>query len=122
MSEIIDEWVELTRRDLHASKLLLANEGLDAGAFHAQQAAEKMFKAALVLAGVHPPRTHNLTELDALLATGLDRPLSGAALLREVSAWAVSLRYELNDPRPSLAEVEAVVHAVGSFMARQGWA
>ena len=36
-------------------------------AFHAQQAAEKALKAALVLDGIHPPPKHDLDELRVLL-------------------------------------------------------
>jgi HEPN domain-containing protein len=36
-------------------------------AFHAQQAAEKAMKAALLLSGIEPPRTHDLDGLCELL-------------------------------------------------------
>jgi HEPN domain-containing protein len=50
--------------------------------FHAQQAAEKLLKAALFLAGVAPPRTHNLAELaDLAASSGLKLPTECEALL-----------------------------------------
>lgn len=62
--------------------------------FHAQQAAEKLLKAALFLAGVAPPRTHNLAALTDLADT------SGVTLpgecrdLRWLTPYAVIFRYE----------------------------
>ena len=38
-------------------------------AFNAQQAAEKALKAALILAGIDPPRTHDLDDLRNRLPT-----------------------------------------------------
>ena len=62
--------------------------------FHAQQAAEKLLKAALFLAGVAPPRTHNLAQLADLAATsGLHLPAECEAL-RWLTPYAVLYRYE----------------------------
>jgi HEPN domain-containing protein len=62
--------------------------------FHAQQAAEKMLKAALFLAGAVPPRTHNLTQLlDLAEASGLELP-EGTEMLRWLTPYAVLYRYE----------------------------
>ena len=62
--------------------------------FHAQQAAEKLLKAALFLAGAVPPRTHNLTQLLELVdASGLQLP-PGSEMLRWLTPYAVLYRYE----------------------------
>jgi HEPN domain-containing protein len=62
--------------------------------FHAQQAAEKLFKAALFLAGAVPPRTHNLTQLMELAtASGLQLPAESETL-RWLTPYAVLYRYE----------------------------
>jgi HEPN domain-containing protein len=62
--------------------------------FHAQQAAEKLLKAALFLAGVAPPRTHNLAELaDLAASSGLNLP-PGCEALRWLTPYAVLYRYE----------------------------
>ncbi|MDQ3782009.1 MAG: HEPN domain-containing protein [Actinomycetota bacterium] len=55
-------WLAKARIDLSYSVALAAEESLPTwgACFHAQQAAEKAFKALLVDAGVDPPRTHNL--------------------------------------------------------------
>ncbi len=62
--------------------------------FHSQQAAEKLLKAALFLAGAVPPRTHNLTQLIDLATTnGLQLP-DGSEVLRWLTPYAVLYRYE----------------------------
>lgn len=62
--------------------------------FHAQQSAEKLLKAALFLAGVAPPRTHNLAQLaDLAASSGLNLPTECEAL-RWLTPYAVLFRYE----------------------------
>jgi HEPN domain-containing protein len=62
--------------------------------FHAQQALEKLLKAALAHAGAAPPRIHDLGELLALLGdVGLCPPVS-AAEARAFVPWAVEFRYD----------------------------
>ena len=62
--------------------------------FHAQQALEKLLKAALAHARVAPPRIHDLGELMARLAdVGLSPPAS-AGEARALVPWAVEFRYD----------------------------
>jgi len=62
--------------------------------FHAQQAAEKLLKAALSLRGVPFRRTHQLRELmDALADGGAPLPETLSDLDR-LSPFAVELRYD----------------------------
>lgn len=62
--------------------------------FHAQQALEKLLKAALAHAQVAPPRTHDLGELLALLGdAGLSPPVS-VRDARALVPWAVDFRYD----------------------------
>lgn len=62
--------------------------------FHAQQAAEKLLKAALFLAGAVPPRTHNLAQLmDLASASGLQLPAHCEAL-PWLTPYAVLYRYD----------------------------
>jgi HEPN domain-containing protein len=59
-----DEWLAYARDDLD-----VARKGLEQGfaarivAFHAEQAAEKAVKAALIAYGVAPPPVHDVAEL-----------------------------------------------------------
>lgn len=92
-------WLEYADGDLAAARggiELAAIPGWIIG-FHAQQAAEKAFKAALALAGVEPPRTHDLLRLDALLQqAGWAPPLSGEDLVK-LGRFAVEDRYPILD-------------------------
>lgn len=62
--------------------------------FHAQQALEKLLKAALAHAGVAPPRIHDLGKLLSLLEdAGMTPPVS-ADEARVMVPWAVEFRYD----------------------------
>jgi HEPN domain-containing protein len=66
--------------------------------FHAQQAAEKLIKAALAARGIEFAKTHALSYLiDLVEQNEIDAPqaLSEADVL---SPWAVEFRYEGEDP------------------------
>ncbi len=62
--------------------------------FHAQQAVEKLLKAALANAGVPPPRVHDLGRLVALLDEAGLAPPDAARDARQLAPWAVEFRYE----------------------------
>ena len=93
------EWLRRAR-----SNLARATQGqttpdvvLEDVCFDAQQAAEKAFKALLVLRGVHVPRTHSISDLLTTLAQlGFAVPddVQDASALTD---YAVSARY----PGPS---------------------
>lgn len=62
--------------------------------FHAQQALEKLLKAALAHAGTAPPRIHDLGELLALLGDARLSPPVSPAEARALVPWAVEFRYD----------------------------
>lgn len=79
--------------------------------FHAQQALEKLLKAALAHAGVAPPRIHNLGKLLSLLIdAGLSPPVS-VDEARAMVPWAVEFRYDdvLDERLDRTAACETVV-------------
>ena len=69
--------------------------------FHAQQAAEKLLKAALFLMGAAPPRTHSLAELAQLVADHGHSLPPECEELRWLTPYAVLYRY---DDEPGVAE------------------
>jgi HEPN domain-containing protein len=75
--------------------------------FTAQQAAEKLLKAWLVLTNKRPPRLHNLMELAALAEQRLDPRLAA------LQVFAVEARYEEGPfPLPAArAELLALLEA-----------
>jgi HEPN domain-containing protein len=90
--------------------------------FHAQQALEKLLKAALAYAGVAPPRIHDLGELLTLLGdAGLSPPVS-VSDARALVPWAVDFRYddvleERLDRRAACETVEKVRAWVDELLA-----
>lgn len=62
--------------------------------FHAQQALEKLLKAALAYHGVAPPRIHDLGELVARLADMDLSPPVSTSEARALVPWAVEFRYD----------------------------
>jgi HEPN domain-containing protein len=85
--------------------------------FHAQQALEKLLKAALAYAGAAPPRIHNLGELMAQLKdVGLSTPVS-ADEARALIPWAVEFRYDdVLDERLDRTASRAVVEKMRAWV------
>jgi HEPN domain-containing protein len=79
--------------------------------FHAQQALEKLLKAALAYAGVAPPRIHDLGELVALLGDAGLSPPASASEARALVPWAVEFRYDdiLDEQLDRVAACKTVV-------------
>ena len=96
MNEVVREWVAKAEGDFAtASRELAATESpnYDAVCFHAQQCAEKYFKAPQIAHGATPPKVHDLVELHRLLAPvcpGWQWPVEE---LRLLSRSAVFSRY-----------------------------
>ncbi len=77
--EIVRQWIAKAENDLkNAEWTLTMQEGcpFDTVCFHAQQCAEKYVKACLVLLGMDFPKSHDLTELTALLPETERLPIS----------------------------------------------
>jgi len=108
---ILGEWLRKADADMGLAEHLLSEKApfYDAITFNCQQAAEKLIKAFLVWAQVDFPKTHDLTELLALVAP-INEHL--AAQLREATAltpYGVELRYLGDRPDASPAEARAAV-------------
>ncbi len=65
--------------------------------FHAQQAAEKMLKAWLVLQGREYPTTHSIARLQTLIEER-EPARRQFGRLNELTAYAVQLRYDATEP------------------------
>lgn len=98
------------RRSKHVEKLLAkaaqdeyvldrllpdVNAPIEVFGFHAQQAVEKLLKAALSAAGVHYTRTHRIAELlDLLRSNGTAVPQRFEES-RHLTPFAVEFRYDV---------------------------
>ena len=111
-------WFERADRDLRAVRLCLAATDFlpDIAAYHCQQAAEKLIKGVLVLAGVSFRKTHDLDELADLGEAYF--PVLAARLesVRPFTDWAEAFRYPGIDPlatlEPSRRDLEEAVEAL----------
>ncbi len=90
------EWMDKAEADFStAARELNAVESpnFDAVCFHAQQCVEKLMKALLIHLSVVPPRTHDLTELNRLLAPACPQWSWPVQELRFLTRAAVDFRY-----------------------------
>lgn len=76
--------------------------------WHAQQAAEKALKAALIIEGIGFPRTHNLVALRASLPSPLAEKMD-IAELAELTQWGAESRYPGDWDEPSDVEAAEVL-------------
>ncbi len=93
-TQVIRDWIAKAQHDLTSARIILASEEgpTDTVCFHAQQAAEKILKALLIVRSIPFSRTH---DIDILLDTLNDTELDAA--FRDVSSiltsYAVESRY-----------------------------
>ncbi|MFN3762552.1 MAG: HEPN domain-containing protein [Anaerolineae bacterium] len=111
------DWVAKAEGDLEMARRALRGrvKYADAAAFHAQQCAEKYFKALLVARGVEFPKTHDLRILNYLcisngILTGFDE-----RGLEFLSAFSVHVRYPGEEP--SLEEAREAVRMARTIRA-----
>lgn len=76
-------------RELNAPQL----PNYDSSCYHSQQSAEKLMKAALITAGLDPPKVHDLVRLDGLLQKNLPGWSWDVHELSALSEVAVEVRY-----------------------------
>ena len=117
--EVARSWLRGARSDLvMARKALADRDAVDpwVASFHAQQAAEKIMKAALIIEQIRFPRTHELERLRSLLPAGWELP--DRETLAGLSRFAVAGRYpeSLFDagPEPTWADAEEAVRLAES--------
>jgi len=128
VAESVLQWLELSRMDLHAARILMAADPTEPAlaCFHVQQSAEKSLKAALVAERIDSPRIHHLIELRALLPEGLNIPGSDDEL-KQIGIWAEKSRYsfgyeEFTDPTAAwgIEMAQAIYDAVVAGLSERG--
>ncbi len=91
---IVEELVTIAGRDLRAAELLAREPDLvHPACFHSQQAIEKMLKAALIVAGAEPPRSHDLVFLLESLAALRVTPPELFEVCAALADFGVAPRY-----------------------------
>lgn len=110
------QWLRKANGDLSLAQHLLGSDAAFAfgAVFHAQQAAEKALKAALVWHQIGFPKSHSIRLLNGLLQSAItplpDQITKAVALTR----YGVEVRYPADLPEPTAAEArDAVALAEG---------
>jgi HEPN domain-containing protein len=99
-------WLSKSAADLRiAGRELAVHDppNLDAVCFHAQQAAEKLLKAAIVAHRQRPPKVHDLVHLGTLLRRIVPRWSFPVDELSDLSSLAVDARYPGFESTPEQA-------------------
>jgi len=93
--KIAQEWIGKAENDLTnaVNTLKMGKRGpTDTVCFHAQQCVEKYLKATLVWKGIDFPKTHNISELMALIPAGVCLPIENKEQDR-LTEYATVTRY-----------------------------
>lgn len=102
-------WITKADEDIDAADLCLAagERTTNIAAFHTQQAAEKLLKALIAMAGIEPPRVHDLAELTDLAASTTPDVRKLAERIEVITSWAILTRYPSHGdtPPPPIGEI-----------------
>ena len=114
-------WFAIVEEDIDVAIAAARLSRLGASAYHAQQAAEKLIKALLVLAAEPFRRTHDLDDLAARLLTVYPQFALQAEAMRHLSIWGIAYRYpgleDAPEPLPELEELERTIGMLNEFAA-----
>jgi HEPN domain-containing protein len=83
-------WLVIVEEDVEVAAAAAGLSRLGASAYHVQQAAEKLIKALLVLAGEPFRRTHDLDDLVSRLLPVYPQFAQQAEALRHLSIWGIA--------------------------------
>lgn len=120
-------WLRYAAEDLRAAEKTVGAEGFEPrhACWHAQQAAEKAIKAALVLEQTAFPKSHDLEQLRALLPSGW--AIRHAEIdLPALTRWATESRYptfdeaDTEEAGAALEQARQVVGAVRDDLGVRG--
>jgi HEPN domain-containing protein len=117
-------WLLIVEEDLDVAAAALRLPRRGASAYHLQQAAEKLIKALLVLAGEPFRRTHDLDDLVARLRPIYPAFAAKAEAVRHLSVWGIAYRYpsleDLPEPLPDIDELAGMIDLLTQFAAAAG--
>jgi HEPN domain-containing protein len=114
-------WLAIVEEDIDVAIAAASLSRLGASAYHVQQAAEKLLKALLVLAGEPFRRTHDLDDLAARLLPVYPQFAEQAEAVRHLSIWGIAYRYpgleDAPEPLPALEELQGMIDMLKEFAA-----
>lgn len=110
--EAVLGWLGVARADMQVARVCLEMVPAQTAiaAYHCQQAAEKLLKGFLVLAGVDFRKTHDLGALGASVAAAFPTAQALVAPMHAWTDWGIAYRYpDAARPEPSGAELAAAL-------------
>ena len=117
-------WLVIVEEDIDVAAAAARISRLGASAYHVQQAAEKLIKALLVLAGEPFRRTHDLDDLVSRVLPVYPQFAEQAGAVRHLSVWGIAYRYpgleDLPEPLPGMDELERMIVLMKEFLAEIG--
>jgi HEPN domain-containing protein len=117
-------WLVIVEEDIDVAAAAARLTRLGASAYHVQQAAEKLIKALLVLAGEPFRRTHDLDDLASRLLPVYPRFARQADAVRHLSVWGIAYRYpgleDAPEPLPEIEELQRMIVMLTEFAAMVG--
>ena len=117
-------WLLIVEEDIDVAAAAARLARLGASALHLQQAAEKLIKALLVLAGEPFRRTHDLDDLASRLLPVYPQFAAQAEAVRHLSVWGVAYRYpgleDAPEPLPDIEELERMTTMLTEFAVMVG--
>ena len=117
-------WLAIAADDARVARacLEMAQPALGIAAYHCQQAAEKLGKGLLIVAGAGFPRTHDLAELAGRASPLYPDLKSLFDSLSPLTVWNVAYRYpgaeEDEEPDPTPAELHGALTSIDTIMRR----
>lgn len=116
-----ERWLAIVEEDLDVAAAAARLPRPGASAYHLQQAAEKLFKALLVLAGAPFRHTHDLDDLVFRLLPIFPQFAERANAVRHISIWGIAYRYpgleDAPEPLPDSVELERMIGQLTEFAA-----
>jgi HEPN domain-containing protein len=124
--QAVDDWLAVANEDRRVAAICIAADPPLRGiaAFHCQQAAEKLFKGFLTLAGKRGGKTHALGRLGTAAAESFPEIAEFVSAAKDWSDWATDFRYPSRNgrgrlkPPPDEDELRRALAVIDALAAR----
>lgn len=116
----VEQWIRHAVEDVRVASACVRLDPpiFGSATYHCQQAAEKLLKGALVLAGVDFQKTYNLELLGDLVLAAFPNLQAFMIGVTELTSWGISYRYPgeaEGDPERSTTEIGDALHAIAAL-------